>query len=491
MLKCRLKGGLGNQMFQIFTTLSHSIKTGNKYNFTDQDVVDHGIRTTTYWITMFRSLLSLTSSNDETFEQIFEQSFSYNELPLQQNNMCLNGYFQSYKYFENNYNTIISLIELHKIKVNVIQSHVYNVEQLNTTISVHFRRGDYKNYPDKYPLLTSTYYERSISYILANKASISYVLYFCEESDLDDVGEMIEVLTAKFPSLTFRRCSNILDDWEQMLLMSACSHNIIANSTFSWWAAYLNDNSDKIVCYPYNWFTDSANLDTTDLFPFQWKEINGNDGLINQDFILLIMNCRQYLYKATIQKKTWLKTLPPPIKYFHVIGDTTISDDFEFNHSSRVLTVKTDDDYVSLPAKVMAAFRAVTNTYNFKFIYKTDDDQILVNTHFFNYLPKLITMKKSHYGGYIVDVKKTHVSKYYLIHPELPTSVQIFVTKYCSGRFYFLSHEAVDYLIQPTTKELIANHCLEDYAIGYHLHERFKSNILFLHTNDIFTDYIF
>jgi hypothetical protein len=73
--------------------------------------------------------------------------------------------------------------------------------------------------------------------------------------------------------MKFIRVNPHLDDWEQMLLMSLCEHNIIANSTFSWWGAYLNSNVEKIVCYPDQWFSPKANKDTSDLFLEDWVKI--------------------------------------------------------------------------------------------------------------------------------------------------------------------------------------------------------------------------
>ena len=87
----------------------------------------------------------------------------------------------------------------------------------------------------------------------------------------------------------------------------------------------------------------------------------------------------------------------------------------------------------------------------------------------------------------MVDVKKPYLSQYHKIHNELPEFIRILITKYCTGRFYFLSKEAVEYLITEK-KELIRNECLEDYAIGFHLHNKWKTNLMEIKTNDFFTD---
>jgi len=210
--------------------------------------------------------------------------------------------------------------------------------------------------------------------------------------------------------------------------------------------------------------------------------------MIEQEFVLLIMNCKKYVKKAVFQKMTWLKKLPGYLKYYHVIGDEKLENDFNFDQEERILWVKTPDDYNSLPKKVVAAYNAVNISFNYKYILKTDDDQILVKENFFNTITTLIknAKPKLHYGGYIVDVKKSYLSQYHKIHIELPKYLPVLATKYCSGRFYFLSKDAVIDLL--SKKEKITTEFLEDYAIGYNLSDTFKTNILNISTNKIFTD---
>jgi hypothetical protein len=209
--------------------------------------------------------------------------------------------------------------------------------------------------------------------------------------------------------------------------------------------------------------------------------------MIQQEFIMLIMNCKKYIKKAKFQKITWIKYLPLFLIYYHVIGDETLETEYKFDNDNKILWVKVADDYNSLPKKVIAAYNAINITFNFKYIFKTDDDQILVNIKFLDVV-KLITSKNPqiHYGGYIVDVKQNYLSQYYKIHPELPEYLPILKTKYCSGRFYFLSKVAVTSLL--INRKNIENEYLEDYAIGYYLNVILKKNMHHLPTNDYFTD---
>ena len=219
--------------------------------------------------------------------------------------------------------------------------------------------------------------------------------------------------------------------------------------------------------------------------------------LIEQDFILLILNCVKYRSKALKQKETWLNTeLPDNVLYFHVIGNPNLVSNYVFDNTEKVLYVKCDDDYNSLPKKVIKAYQAISQVYNFKYIFKTDDDQKLIEPKFFATIIKVLTSKekeinkKVHYGGYIVDVKVPYISKYNTIHHELPQKLIINSGKYCNGRFYLLSNEAVDSLITNEKIELISKEYLEDYAIGYYLPEEFKKTIMFIDTNVYFKDFI-
>jgi hypothetical protein len=215
--------------------------------------------------------------------------------------------------------------------------------------------------------------------------------------------------------------------------------------------------------------------------------------MFEQDYILLIFNCQKYRYKAEKQKETWLVNLPQNIIYFHIIGNPELTNDFIFDYNENILYIKIEDDYNSLPKKVILAYQAILSSYKFKYIFKTDDDQNVSSINFFNVLINILEKKydnfdnRYHYVGYIVNIVQTYKSQYNRLHPELPSELYLKPTKYCSGRFYFLSYHVIKYLI--IRKNEIYKEYLEDYAIGYNIPEYYKQNILSLDTNKYFFDF--
>ena len=281
MITCNLMGGLGNQIFQIFATISYAIKSKNRFQFLNLTTLGAGSTTVryTFWESFFSNMKPfLISELPQPIHVIREKGFPYNELPVREmvnRNVMIYGYFQSYKYFQENYDMIYRILNIDKMKNDIVNNLNLTSEYLENTVSMHFRIGDYKKIQDFHPLATYDYYERSLLYMQITKPNSNFtILYFCEDCDIDDVMVIINKLTINYPLYNFKRGLNTLEDWQQMLLMSCCHHNIIANSSFSWWSAYLNLNKDKIVCYPSVWFGKVANNDTRDLCPPQWVRVN-------------------------------------------------------------------------------------------------------------------------------------------------------------------------------------------------------------------------
>ena len=214
--------------------------------------------------------------------------------------------------------------------------------------------------------------------------------------------------------------------------------------------------------------------------------------MIVQDYILLILNCEKYKDKALKQKQTWIPNIPTSLLYFHVIGNPELKYEYLFLLDENILYVKCEDDYNSLPKKIMRAFFAIKTTYKFKYIFKTDDDQMVVKPAFFETLINVLNNKSKnntsvHYGGFIVNVTQPHISQYYRIHPELPQDIMIQPIRYCNGRFYFLSKDAISNLLEH--KSSIEKTYLEDYAIGLYLPSFLKENMMTIKTNEIFIDF--
>ena len=249
MITCNIVGGLGNQLFQIFATISYALEHNQQFGFTIKPFTG---KRPMYWDNFLNSLKIFTCSS---------------ETPL-----VLKGYFQNEKYFINYYCSICRLIRLKQQKELLMQEYEYLLGGDTITCSMHFRLGDYLQLPEHYIILSYEYYKNSLDFICKRekeRLSEIKVIYFCE-----DTIPFIDRLTSEFPNITFICAQNELSDWQQMLLMSCCNHNIIANSTFSWWGAYFNSNPDKIVCSPAKWYGPKITIDIeTERTPFGWNLI--------------------------------------------------------------------------------------------------------------------------------------------------------------------------------------------------------------------------
>ena len=291
MITCNLMGGLGNQLFQIFIVISYAIKYKHTFKFISAEYLggDCTIKRKTYWKTFLFKLSGFLMDNYPVFDVVYhEPGFPFSEFPydyLKNNNnvnIKLHGYFQSYKYFQENYDIICRMLNIAEKRLDVLEEVVdkyHSMQFLEKSISMHFRLGDYKDLQDYHPVISYEYYKNALQFIVDELDYTPNVLYFCEDEDVEIVNEKIQLLKNEFPTIEFERATNCLDDWQQMLLMSFCNHNIIANSTFSWWGAYFNTNNNKIVCYPSLWFGPklfvfgSHDVNVSDLFPPEWVKM--------------------------------------------------------------------------------------------------------------------------------------------------------------------------------------------------------------------------
>ena len=307
MITATIMGGLGNQLFQIFAVIATALRNKDTFFFMQHDDLpgSHGFSRYTYWSTLFRGLRKyLTPSNDVT-EKMFhslvrwdEIGFHYTDLPHETTKytkpLRLHGYFQSHLYFKDKFVEICDLIQLRQqqnwikqIYANESWSNEYigNPNKKRILVSIHFRIGDYKHLSHIHPLMTVDYYCRAIDCIISanpdKNAPYTFLIFYesCDKdivlkniADVKDQSSRGAITNGR--DIQFHFVRDTIVDWQQLLLMSVCDHNIIANSTFSWWGAYLNANSGKVVCYPSRWFAPGVSHDTRDMFPEAWKKID-------------------------------------------------------------------------------------------------------------------------------------------------------------------------------------------------------------------------
>ena len=251
MVSCRLAGGLGNQLFQIAATHALSLRNNDTagFNFETCYTPLQGNSSPKYR----RSILSKINEVNVNFNTIYnEPKFSYCEIPYS-NSLLLNGYFQSEKYFVDFKDDIIKLFELPSDSKNKVRDF-FNWWGINDKpiTSIHIRRGDYLNNPNFHPICSMEYYSKAMENI-----GDSYFIIISD--DMDWVKKNFNGKNIVFPSFD--------DEIDDLTLMTLCDNNIIANSSFSWWGAYLNINKNKKIIAPKDWFGHLGPKDVSDIIP--------------------------------------------------------------------------------------------------------------------------------------------------------------------------------------------------------------------------------
>lgn len=239
-------GRLGNQMFQYAALKSLSLLTGdNDITLPDnRNIKPDGTYdlTNNKWISYRLDLLDC-----------FDLSCKIGNIQENGDNIVLDGYFQSYKHIMPFKEDIINEF---KFKSNILDKCSNIIGQYKNTVAVHVRRGDYVKLPH-YWVVTPEYIQSALEYFTDDEYTF---LIFS-----DDIRWCKEV----FPEgVIFMEGNN---QFEDLCLMSLCDHNIIANSSYSWWAAFLNQNKNKKVITPNMWFSEYKDL--SDLYPQDWKRI--------------------------------------------------------------------------------------------------------------------------------------------------------------------------------------------------------------------------
>lgn len=251
-------GGLGNQLFQ----WAYAYSLSNFYN-TNFYLDKHSYsfdKLRIYELNKFPNIQTGLTDFElskhllpNTREEIDDFNFKYRFL-TSGTNLYLNGYWQSEKYFKEYRSAILTMLSATKEKYQEFSKIIKT-----NSVSIHIRRTDYLTSNGYHPVQPKEYFDKALQYI--NNYEKIYVFS-------DDIEWCINNL--KYPNIEF---INGYDNIDDLWMMSMCSHNIISNSTFSWWGAWLNPNQNKIVIAPNNWFGLQANLNTSDIIPKEWVKI--------------------------------------------------------------------------------------------------------------------------------------------------------------------------------------------------------------------------
>ena len=256
LISCNLMGGLGNQMFQAGHALSQGWKHEREVVFLPKSWTPmQGRDASNYRTNVFRNLKFVDSLDG--FSKVHEGPWEFSEVSPLPNNTVFEGYFQSGKNF-------LGFDE--KIKEyfgpteDFIKKAIEKYPELkNNTVSIHVRFGDYKQNPHIHPSVSKEYIDKALSLI----GDYDHLFLFG-----DDKKWLTENFTGQNVTLIDE------EDYIDMWIMSMCVTNIISNSTFSWWAAFLNQNPNKKVFVPSVWFGPSGPQNYYDMYQDDWTKIN-------------------------------------------------------------------------------------------------------------------------------------------------------------------------------------------------------------------------
>jgi hypothetical protein len=278
MIIVKLMGGMGNQMFQYAFARSLSLKTNTEFKMDLSFLKRRDLGGTFTYRDFDLDIFNISEnlikeSPTDNLQTISEKMFSYSQETVDAikqsigNGLYLDGYWQSYKYFEE-FNARIKKDFLFKNSIkNNEDTNVKNmINDIMTSNSVmlNIRRTDYLN--NNYHGVMGTEYINEASKIIESK--IDNPKYFVFS---DDIGWCKENLKLDNMIIVDHKYKG--DKFDLYLqLMNSCKHFIIPNSSFAWWSAWLSDNKNKIVISPKSWFTDS-NINTNDLIPSNWVRI--------------------------------------------------------------------------------------------------------------------------------------------------------------------------------------------------------------------------
>lgn len=284
MIVVRIWEGLGNQLFQYAYARALQMRTEQKVYLDISEYANGVLRkyglnhfkitipTIKSGQTLFNAIdyhdaYNIIKVNDKAIKYGFPISFGKEEninykkaLLVPNGNWYLKGWYQNENYFKEYYSLICrELKPKNKIRIS---SELHQLLKKEETISVHFRRGDYQK---THNILDINYYLRAMKLVKKRIKNPRFIIF---SDDIEWVKQNLNFID----ECHYVNEQGTLQDYEELMIMSRCKHNIIANSTFSWWGAWLNQNEEKIVIAPKVWFPDNSHY-KTDIVPQDWIKL--------------------------------------------------------------------------------------------------------------------------------------------------------------------------------------------------------------------------
>lgn len=300
MIVVKLFGGLGNQLFQYAFGKKISLKTNQKlylemeygfkndpyrrnYNLSPFNIQENLLKNDPISIDLERLKIKkkhwqgkiknlLLSIKRIHWQLIVEKNLAYDRsIEIKKNHVYLDGYWQSAQYFKEIRSEILQDFQLKNPLQNENASISKKMSEV-VSVALHIRRMHGIKVKDKihheiHGGLDLDYYQRAIEMIAAKHPNLELFVFS------DDIEWAKENFKSNFPT-EFMSQNDDAHNYLDLILMSHCKHQIMANSTFSWWGAWLNQNPEKVVVAPKMWFVDQEmNAQTKDLIPTDWLRI--------------------------------------------------------------------------------------------------------------------------------------------------------------------------------------------------------------------------
>lgn len=288
----KLKGGLGNQMFQYAFAKLVEKHTGEVVkldysafeNLSNDKVRVPRIRffkislekAETEDINNFCILNHLKNSQSLLYKigifiektinkkYYWEPNRAFRPLNILLGYRYFDGYWQSWRYIEDIKECIFNEFEPN-YDISINTRKMQELLKNENSVFIGIRRGDYSQEQKHYGCFSELYYRRAMEYI---EKRVSNPVYYVFSNDIEWCKKNIDWTGH---SVNFREKDYQTNDFEELLLMSSCKHAIIVNSTYNWWGAYLIKNDNKIICCPTKWWFDNKPID---IIPNDWVRIS-------------------------------------------------------------------------------------------------------------------------------------------------------------------------------------------------------------------------